>query len=952
MVRPKPRWMSVLLTAAVVLAGMASVNGQGAGASVDGTVTDQQGGALPGATITLQNQESGVARTVTTENNGRYRFPALSPGRYSLKAELSGFAGVEIQDIVLTIGLEVRRDITLNVESIAEALTVTAEVPVVDVTRSEVAGVVTQQQMAALPINSREYLKLALLMPGTSSDGVRSFYSSVNVGTGTTFYSTQFLVDNMTNKNVEQGEPKQNFPQDSVREFKVNTMQFKAEYGLATGGLVSIVTKAGSNSFQGNGFEYFRDRALNAKRFFEQAKPDFRRHQFGASVGGPITKDKVHFFAALERTQLSEFFTVNTGRPELYSAVEGTFERPGHTNLYTFRTDAQLTGTQSVFVRYAHEDEKRTCFDCGGTSARNAGYDQTIPRRAVVAGHTWILSKYLLNDFRFQYAISTYEIAPAGTTIFRKVGDYPSERVGPQRIQRRFVFPSLTYGGNFDEIGPEARIQLKEEFSVHIPNSRGPHDLKFGIDYSRIPFKDDNPGNLGGSWTFGTDQFFNPNDPASIAALRNPISFTQQAFPINDDVPTTQFSWFVQDDWKPLANLTLNLGLRYDRQFGSFNEDLDPDAFPRRIPFMDPASRGDSNNFGPRTGFAYDLRNNGQTVIRGGYGLYYDSIRTLPNFGERRNLRALTIVIPNPSYPDPFGGQDPISFISTAAPNVSVLHNEFHNPFAHQYNLGFAQQLTSDFALNIDGVFAQTRDDRKIRDLNARDPLTGIRPDPTFARIDSTSSDSKTDYRAMFVRLDKRFSHRNQFLVSYTLGKVEDDNPGQRVNDLAREDLDFGPANIDRRHTIAASGSVLLPYDVTFGAVWVYRSSRPFSARAGRDLNNDLFTNDYIPGTSRNQMNRGADLEVVNVYRVAQGQPALSENDIDDSSFSSFDIRANKQFAVGGNKRLELIAQVFNVFNRVNLIPGYIENARSASFGRILTAGDGTQAELGVRFVW
>src|SRR5206468_7129161 len=207
-------------------------------------------------------------------------------------AEIQGFAPEEVRDIVLTIGLQLRRDFVLKIQTLSEAVTVIAESPVVDTTKSEVAGVVTQQQIQTLPVNSRQYLNLALLMPGTSQDAARPFYNNVTIGAGGSFYSNAFLVDGVTNTWAEQGEPRQNFPQSAVREFKVNTTQFKAESGLATGGLVSVVTKSGTNEVHGDAFEYFRDKSLNAKNVFETSKPDFRRNQFGISIGGPIQRDK------------------------------------------------------------------------------------------------------------------------------------------------------------------------------------------------------------------------------------------------------------------------------------------------------------------------------------------------------------------------------------------------------------------------------------------------------------------------------------------------------------------------------------------------------------------------------------------------------------------------------------------------------------------------------------
>src|SRR4051812_31206160 len=263
-VSPRAGIVAALMTMALCLLP-AHAHAQGDYGAIEGTVVDEQGSALPGVTITLQNQASGVSRSVASEPDGRYRVPAIPPGRYLLKAELTGFAVQQVKDIEITIGLGLKQDFAMKVQSVQETVTVVGAQPIVDVTRSEVAGVVTQQQIETLPINSRQYLALALLMPGTSQDATRSFFATVNVGGSMTFNSTGNVVDGVINNFAEDGEPRQDFAEDAVQEFKVSNVQYKAEFGLATGGVVQVVTKSGSNDLHGNAFEYFRDKSLNAK---------------------------------------------------------------------------------------------------------------------------------------------------------------------------------------------------------------------------------------------------------------------------------------------------------------------------------------------------------------------------------------------------------------------------------------------------------------------------------------------------------------------------------------------------------------------------------------------------------------------------------------------------------------------------------------------------------------
>ncbi len=937
----------------ILLASIATpsiVRAQGGTGQIGGQVKDEQDAVLPGVTMTLVNEATGVQRTMVTDEEGRYRFPALGPGRYTARAELQGFTRQEVTGIEMTIGLELVQDLTLKLQSLTETVTVTGAAPVVDTTKSEVAGVVTQFQIETLPINSRQYLSLALLMPGTSLDATRSFFPTVNVGGSMTFNSTGNVVDGVINNFAEDGEPRQNFPEDSVQEFKVSNMQFKAEFGLATGGIVQVVTKSGTNQFRGDAFEYFRDKALNALNPFETEKPAFRRHQYGGALGGPIRKNHAHFYGSIERTSVDEFFTVATGLPQFYSSVEGTFPKPFDRDLYFARGDVQISNTQNAFGRFAREDETSICSSCGGTTAARAGFDQKTPRRSLVAGHTWVRGTHQLNDFRFQYANAAYYIAPHGTEIFTQTGSFPPERMN--RLSRGYTFPSVTWGSSFDELGPEARWQLKDTYAV----TRSGHDVKFGVDYSYMPYQEENTGNILGSYSFRDDQYFNPDDPASLANLQGAQTFTARIPPINTKHPTKYYVGFVQDDWKLRSNVTLNLGLRYERLYGSSNEDLDPSIFPIPIPYIDVSVRGDKNNWGPRAGFAWDVGGDGETVVRGGYGLYYGHVRILQNLNEFRNYQQFTINITNPAYPDPYQGRDPLSFITSGPANITVVANDYVQPYSNQFNAGFSHHLVGDYAVHVDAVYTHTNHDRKILDINARDLVTRLRPNATFARVDRNESTAELKYRALYAKVEKRFSHRTQYLASYTYTNSRDNNPGQRYLDPFDLSLDWGPSNGERRHALVASGSVVLPWDVTVGGVWTLRSELPWSATAGTDLNGDGFNTDLVPGTTRNAGSRTLNLDAVNAWRAQNGRAGISDSQIDSSRITIADVRLSKAIRFSKAGRVDLLAQAFNVFNTKNLQGQYgggrIGNALSSNFGRIQTARPGRQGELAIKIIW
>lgn len=944
-----------LLAAAAVAAAMTMpASAQGPTGRIEGYVRDAQGGVLPGVTMTLRNQESGVSRSIVTEPDGRYAFPALAPGKYTVVAQLSGFANDEVRDIAITIGFEHRLDVTLGVKSLQENVTVKGEAPVIDTTKAEVSGVVTREQIETLPINSRQYLSLALLVPGTTLDATRSFFATVNVGGSMSFNGTGNIVDGMINNWAEDGEPRQDLPEDAVEEFKVTNASYKAEFGLATGGVVQVVTKSGTNRLRGTAFEYFRDKSLNSKGIFETKKPEYRRHQFGASAGGPIVMNRVHFFGAVERTDTEEFYTVNTGQPQFYGALEGTFPLPSFRNLYSGRGDWQISNAQSVFARYLQEDERKACQGCGGISA--SGRDEEIPRRSVVAGHTWIRGNSRVNDFRFQYAYAAFYGYPGGTQSWSQTGQFPAERL--ERSSRQYRFPSFSYGNNYDYISPEKRWGIRDTYTMNFST----HNVKVGAEYNYMPYTSEDALNLaatGGTYTFTVDQPFDPGNAASLASLRSASNYSATSNATTVSHPTKYYVAFIQDDWRPRSNVTVNLGLRYERLYGSANEDLDPAAFPRPLPYVDVSKRGDKNNFGPRAGVAWDVRGDGDTVVRAAYGIYYGHIRLLGTLPEFNNYKTFSITISNPAYPDPFLGQDPTQFIvSSATPNLTVVANDMVQPLAQQVTGGVSFKLSDVFALHVDGVYNRARGDYKQLDINARNPpVTGPRPLPEFGRITQVRPDADLKYRALYTKLEKRYSRNHQFMVSYTLTNSDDNNPMGRYLDPFDLSLDWGPSGGERRHAIVASGSVRLPFDVTLGSVWTLRSQLPWTASAGRDLNGDGFATDLVPGTTRNSGSRNLDLGAVNRYRQANGLAPVPEDQLESSRINIMDLRVSKAFKFVGGRKVELIAQGFNLFNTKNLQgqfgSGRVGNALSATtFGRILSARPARQIELAARLNW
>ncbi len=961
------------LCLAVALGVAISAMAQTTNGVISGIISDAQGGVLPGVTVTGRNPATGVTRTVVTESDGRFRLGGLTPGRYELKAELAGFGSVDVPAFTLTTGTEVTRNITMQVQGLSESVTVTGEAPIVEVTKNEVSGVITQDQMQMLPLATRQPMDLALLMPGTSQDAVRARKANSNIGAGAFTNGSALLVDGVWNKEGNTGEPRQDFPQSAIQEFKVYLSQSPAEFGWTAGGAVSMATKSGTNDIHGEAFDFLRDKSLNTRDPFAkaagQAKPAFRRQQYGGAVGGPIVRNRLHFFVAGEGTKNNLYDTVIVQLPQYYGHFNGTFPSPEYNHMVFTRGDLQLTPQQNAFARYAWQDSDFTCEGCAASSPApffggGGGIEQK--RYSLVGAHTWVLTPRILNEVRGQWTNYHFRAHPPGVRPAEKLFDNSTKRLSP--LTQVYSFPSLSWGTSGNFYTTQLSRQLRDDLSI----TTGQHTWKFGAGAQSLSVWGDNRPALG-SWSFTTDQFFDPSKLSSFVPVAGSVrQFTSSLLKLPTYSPNVLWDTYVSDEWKPVAGLTLNLGLRYEYQARVFNQGrtLNDKDFqgnpifpttgtPTQLPYVDFSKRGDKNNLGPRVGVAWDLRNDAKTVVRAGYGLYYNPINIGTESSELANFRQLNVTIANPTYPDPYGGRDPVNFVSTAVQNIAIQNNDLENLQSAAYTGGISQGLTSTLAIHVDGVYNKMTKVPMAIDVNARSGgTTGNRPLPQFGRILETQSRGFANYKALLLRLEKRYDHNYMYMLSYTLastyGSVNNSGTASTVTQSEHPEYDLGPNNSDRRQAVVASGSVLLPYDVTLGTVFTIRTPMPFSAIAGVDLNGDGSVTDYVPGTARNVFNRGRDTEMlakVNAYRATTGLAPISASQIGTNEYYGLDMRASKSFAVRRTgQKVELIGQVFNLLNRKNLLAAWTSNALSNVFGTISSAANMRQAEVAVRF--
>ena len=687
-------------------------------------------------------------------------------------------------------------------------------------------------------------------------------------------------------------------------------------------------------------------------------------------MGGPIIQDRMHFYGAVELLTEKKSFTVNSAQPQFYSALHGTFPTNYLRRKFFGRVDVQLNESQSLFTRYALDWEHIDCESCGGINAAFNGTYVQSPRDTAVTGHNWVLNNSTLNELRVQWpARLRNQTGPPGTPLWQEPGSFPAERF--ELYTQVYNFPSLRWGSTSGSIQWTNRFEVKDDFTL----SRGSHQWKFGGAHERFISPEDNAPNVG-TWTFANDQLFDGSD-ASIAALRSPRTFTA-SFPANSRrLEQYWFNAYVQDEWRPISQLTFNIGVRYDIQYHSLNYHFDFTGRERLRELIDPKSRrGEADNFAPRIGVAWDP-NEGRSLVRVAYGRFYQYISGGSLRNEADTLKQNSVTINNPSYPDPYGGLSPDSFVSASTrPNVNILDDRIRNGYGDTVTAGVSQQLRPSLAIHVDGVYTNLRHLSRTQNINQPVPffdfktltaaqaattsaftqaqLDARRPLATWGNITQLASNGWHNYRALYVRLDKRYADNYQYIVSYTREWTR--NNVANISDFYHPELQEGPSG--RKHTLVASGSARLPYSVTFGAVWTLRSALPFDASSGVDLTGDGVV-DLVPGVTTNMAGRDTDgtsrlLELVNAWRAVRNLGPIPASQIESSDYNRVDIRVSRSFALPGERSVEVSAQVLNLFGRDNLIGGtggaFINTSTSNAFGTYSVAGARQEAELGIRF--
>ena len=902
--------------------------------TIAGRVVDQQDEGIEGASVTATNVDTGFTRSVPTGVNGLYRLAALPVGRYRVTAEQSGLSRFERDDIIVNVARTTDLDIVLRVAALTETVTVIAQAPIIPVTSSTIGQVVETSRIERLPLNGRQFANLAATVPGVGlgfhSELAKSTQYSPQISGGNG-RNVSYLVDGADNNDDTVGGLLQLYPLEAVQEFNVLTQRFDAEFGRG-GAVLNVVTKSGTNELRGSGFMLFRDAALNARTFSEQIngieKQDYRRYQFGGSLGGPIVASRAHFFAAFERTQQDTRQVVNT--LGLFPAEDGIFDVPFRENLLTAKVTAVANEAHYLAFRYGRDANSQPA-GAGLRAARSSWATSSNTYNSWNVNHNWTVGGSSQNEFVFQYA--------------DYVNDVPQTNAEPH-----LRFPNGVTAGTSplaNQGVEQTKWHVRNHFSWSTSGLGGfGHVFKAGVNWIHEPHLFVRVGQgTSGIFFMGANDVNGP--VTQVLVIGGNTAF---------NLPIDSYALFLQDDWRASDRLTLNLGVRWDYVDGiPFSQDRNPNfqllqTAGRAGQFRGTAledfgqeMRGDSDNIQPRLGFVYDLRGNGRQVIRGGWGLYTDFAYT--------NANVLTAAIdavggagpvfvavapqglrrPDGSF---FRVSDPLSTIAAqnlVDPNMPSLAGEvfsprLEQPYTVQTSFGYARELDPFTSLSVDYVRADGRDlNLRLRPnalVNGR-PYLGLPVQPNSINFRTALSKGTSRYDALVTAVRRRFARGLDFNAWYTLARATSD-VGTAYDEIAQNlvqdvrapfaDVQQGPSTrTDSRHNMTVSAIVEAPWGLQVAPIFMYRSALPTHSFEGLDLNGDRNVNDV---TARAYRSTGLDDRGVATFE--EGGPCETVNCSRRAPFSQLNLRVSRSFPLWGAARIEAIGEVFNLFNARN----------------------------------
>ncbi len=1018
------RVIIALFAVCLALFSMSAMAQEPTGA-IEGTVTDQQNAVVQNATVTARNVATNLTRTATTNEEGQYRFTQLPPGVYEVRVAGANFKTTVITDITVAVGQNTNANATLEVGGSAEEVTIVgsgeAQIDRVD---NAVSGIVGTVQIQNLPLNGRNFLDLAQLQPGVETvagggfDPTKANYTGISIA-GQAGRSAQIAVDGSSVVDNVVGTTTQNFSQEIVQEFQLGISNVDVSTGASGTGSVNIVSKSGSNEFHGNAFIYNRDSSYSAfpglsrldaangiPAIARAEEVPFDRQQFGGTIGGPIKKDKLFFFTSYEYNNQDAVALQNIPQAPSFS---GFTPNPFNETLFTGKIDWLVNNSNTFFGRYSFNDNDQQVPFAPNTgsvprdvpSGIFQSNDQLVLNRThgFVLGLTSSFSPKLTNSFIYGFNDFDNGIAPA-------TEGFPEIRILPGQIFR----------SGTNAIAPQTTLQNRNQFRDDLTYATGGnHTLRFGVNYERSSvtgqFAFAKPGRIRifGPGSAGITQATFETEADFLNAPVRDISLGvgDDLLPFNTPGGKTinhRIQVYGNDNWKVFPNFTLNYGLAYRYDSNLWNHDQPrPAVIAPLFGRGTEASPSDKNNFAPRVGFAYDVGGNAKTVIRGGFGMYYDTTidnlrlferadlgppgaelflvgtdiqsALLPGGDGRfgvsptgstgfitlRDALALLPAVRRDVESRAFNCTLPTSIECFEAISGPLFSTEFQIPYSLQYSIGVQRELPGKMLLQADFNYRKGVHEVITYDINQHDNvITGPRLSPSVFdnAVPYADSSGFSTYKALLLRLDRRFDKGFQMTASYSLARFKAFGGdtlglGATATDLNNLRAEFGPSGLDRTHRFVLSGVYELPFfrksDNAFkrnvlggyqvSLISTAFSGLPFSAflPGFADLSGTGTFQSYLPGTGPGSIGRDiksvGDLNALitsyNNTRAGTVDPqgtTLSRlallpegTQIGSDSVISQDVRVTKTFSFTESVKLDLIGEVFNLFNVANL---------------------------------
>jgi len=927
----------MLLLAGLVLLGLAGpalAQTDVTAARVAGTVKDVDGGVLPGATVEARNQDTGLVLRAVTDGRGAYRLLNIPSGSYTMSCELPGFATSSRPDVRITLGSAPTVDFTLQLAATAETITVTSELPLVEVTNTSASTTINTEQLSQLPSSGRNFTNLVLLTPETGSTNERGYLTI----SGQRGVNTSVTVDGVDYNNAffggtagtAEGRAPLSISQESIKEFSVVTNGGSAEFGRSGGGFVNVITKSGTNQIKGAAFYYSQPNSWISSRADGSKLANQDKKQYGASLGGPIVKDKLFFFSSFDQQKQNTDIQINsaflTDSAPFFAKWPGLGSQPSFTQtrdgrVFFGRFDLQANPAHRFTLRGNYTDYTGNNGTSGSTtgSSNENGIEGMFSRTYVFA-YSAMLGDSMLNDLTAQYQIEdTPRVNQPSTDPYAQI-----------RIGNSYYYGGVSYL-------PITASQYRKALADSFTYLMGDHVFKAGFDYNDTGMDQIFKGN----WR-GVYRFSNPADAVAgkwyqyyqYGGLNGKTADQGGQF----NQKQVEYSAFIQDQWFISQNLTATLGLRWENLNNPNDPVLNLNSKNADGSYnLNGRIADQKNQWSPRLGLTWSP-GDGKTVVRLSLGRFWSRTPALlfaqlytsnGLAGTQYTISASGTKPPTdplaPGWGDAFNpAREAIVFPSTYSPKglgVYVMDPNFKNPRTDRVTLGFERQLFKDTGLSVDATWAETINLERMGDynlayatnpdgsikrstINGQPMYSSTRPNPYYGRVYAYLSDAFSQYYGVSAVLNRRFTDRLFGFLSVTWSKDKDNDSNERnYGSFQAEDVNnlngsWGYSVRDQRWKFALSTVWNTPYwGISLSGNYRYLTGAPFTALTSSDANNDGYTNDR-PGNPNGTQHIGR-----NTYRYPD--------------YSALDIRLQKAFNIGPTK-LALSIDCFNCTNNAN----------------------------------